>query len=49
MNRAGEYKIKGAARQEGMVTMREDGLTKAAEGLTSLEEVLRITAPDEVQ
>ena len=42
----GEFKIKEAARSEGMRTMREDGLTKALEGLTSLEEVLRVTAPD---
>ncbi|HPN88457.1 MAG TPA: ATPase, T2SS/T4P/T4SS family [Candidatus Omnitrophota bacterium] len=45
--RVGEFKIKHAARQEGMRTMREDGLGKALEGLTSLEEVLRVTAPDE--
>ncbi len=47
MQRAGEYKIKEAGRQEGMVTMREDGLMKAIEGLTTLEEVLRVTAPDD--
>src|SRR3990167_7323371 len=41
--RAGEFKIKGAARAEGMKTMREDGLAKAAAGLTTLEEVLRVT------
>ena len=46
MQRAGEYKIKEVGRQEGMVTMREDGLIKALEGLTSLEEILRVTAPD---
>lgn len=48
MNRAGEYKIKEAARQEGMVTMREDGIKKTCQGLTSLEEVLRVTVADEV-
>lgn len=47
MKKAGEYKIKQASRREGMVTMREDGLAKALEGLTSLEEVLRVTAPDD--
>lgn len=47
LNRAGEAKIKAQARKEGMRTMREDGLTKALEGLTTLEEVLRVTAPDE--
>ena len=30
------------ARQEGMLTMLEDGLFKAAQGLTSIEEVLRV-------
>ena len=45
--RAGEFKIKGAARAEGMKTMREDGLAKAVAGLTTLEEVLRVTAADE--
>lgn len=44
--RATESSIKELARQEGMVTMREDGLQKALEGLTTLEEVLRITASD---
>jgi len=46
LNRVGEVKIKEEARVEGMKTMREDGFAKALKGLTSLEEVLRITAPD---
>jgi len=45
--KAGESKIKAAARAEGMKTMREDGLAKAIAGLTTLEEVLRVTAADE--
>ena len=45
--RAGEFKIKETARAEGMKTMREDGLAKAVAGLTTLEEVLRVTAADE--
>lgn len=32
-----------AARQNGLITMREDGLMKVAEGLTTLEEVHRVT------
>ena len=48
LNRAGEFKIKEAGRKEGMVTMREDGLKKAIEGLTTLEEVLRVTNSDEI-
>lgn len=31
------------ARQQGMITLYEDGLRKVAEGATSLEEVLRVT------
>lgn len=42
-----ELKIKKVGRTEGMVTMREDALKKALDGFTSLEEVLRVTAPDE--
>jgi type II secretory ATPase GspE/PulE/Tfp pilus assembly ATPase PilB-like protein len=44
---AGEPMIKETARKCGMRTMREDGLIKAMQGLTSLEEVLRLTAQDE--
>ncbi len=47
LKRVGELKIKAIGREEGMVTMREDGLQKAVAGHTSLEEVLRVTAPDE--
>lgn len=45
--RASEFKIKEQSRKEGMKTMREDGLAKALIGLTTLEEVLRVTASDE--
>jgi type IV pilus assembly protein PilB len=45
--RAQEHVIKQQARKEGMKTLREDGLDAALKGLTSLEEVLRVTAPDE--
>lgn len=47
LERVGEFKIKELARKEGMSTMREDALRKAAAGLTSLEEVLRVTSADE--
>ncbi|MDP8265470.1 MAG: ATPase, T2SS/T4P/T4SS family [Candidatus Aceula meridiana] len=43
----GEYRLKEAARKEGMITMREDAIYKAAAGLTSIEEVLRVTVSDE--
>jgi len=35
--------IERQARKEGMLTMSEDGFIKAARGLTSIEEVLRVT------
>ncbi|MCK5180373.1 MAG: Flp pilus assembly complex ATPase component TadA [Candidatus Omnitrophica bacterium] len=47
--RASETKLKEVARAEGMQTMREDGVAKVVEGLTTLEEVSRITAPDEAK
>jgi len=34
--------IEKQARQEGMLTMFEDGIFKAAQGITSIEEVLRV-------
>jgi type IV pilus assembly protein PilB len=39
-----EAEIGAVAREEGMCTLREDGLGKVRSGLTSLEEVLRVTA-----
>jgi type IV pilus assembly protein PilB len=41
---APEAEIAAAAREEGMLTLREDGLTKVRAGLTSLEEIIRVTA-----
>ena len=35
--------IKKVALAEGMVTLRDDGLRKAIDGLTTLEEMLRVT------
>ena len=42
--RAAETEIAAIAREEGMLTLREDGVSKVRAGLTSLEEVLRVTA-----
>ena len=41
--RAPEQAIKKAARRAGMRTLFEDGMEKAAQGLTTLDEVLRTT------
>ena len=43
IQRAGAGDIEGQARSEGMLTMYEDGLLKALDGLTTVEEVLRVT------
>lgn len=44
---AQEYEIKQAARGEGMRTLREDGLEKVQQGLTTIEEVLRVSVGDQ--
>ncbi len=44
---AGEHTIKQYARSKGMRTLREDGILKVEKGITSLEEVLKVTAQDE--
>ena len=44
VDRAPEPEIAAVAREEGMLTLREDGVAKVREGETSLEEVLRVTA-----
>jgi type IV pilus assembly protein PilB len=40
--RASEHAIRKVARRNGMVSLMEDGVAKAALGMTSLEEVVRI-------
>ncbi|MFL5834261.1 MAG: GspE/PulE family protein [Solirubrobacterales bacterium] len=44
VSQAAEADIGTAAREEGMLTLREDGLRKVRAGQTSLEEILRVTA-----
>ncbi|MFC1704138.1 GspE/PulE family protein [Candidatus Omnitrophota bacterium] len=44
--RSEDIKIKEAARSEGMITLREDGIKKALAGLSTLEEILKVTASD---
>ncbi|MCX6789834.1 MAG: GspE/PulE family protein [Candidatus Gribaldobacteria bacterium] len=43
LNKSGEREIFAVARKKGMFTMEEDGIIKALEGITSLEEVIRTT------
>lgn len=40
--------IKQKATEEGMVTMRQDGFLKAAQGITSVDEVLRVTLTEKI-
>lgn len=42
VNKATSNKIQEQAKKEGMITMVEDGFIKAAKGITSIEEVLRV-------
>jgi len=46
-DKAEEHKIREEARQQGMFTLREDGLEKARKGIISIEEVLRVTAGEQ--
>jgi type IV pilus assembly protein PilB len=45
--RASEHAIRKAARDAGMRTLLEDGILKAAQGLTTLEDVVRVVAADD--
>jgi type II secretory ATPase GspE/PulE/Tfp pilus assembly ATPase PilB-like protein len=47
LNRAQEHIIKEAAIKEGTRTLRKEGLEMALNGITTLEEVLRVTPADE--
>ncbi|MFH0941191.1 MAG: ATPase, T2SS/T4P/T4SS family [Candidatus Omnitrophota bacterium] len=47
LKRAQESELKAAARRCGMQTLRENGVLKVLEGVTTLDEILRVTAPDE--
>jgi general secretion pathway protein E len=42
-DKASSEEIKAQAIKEGMITLREDGLRKAFEGVTTLSEIIRVT------
>ncbi len=44
---AQEYQIREAARREGMKTLRESGIESAKSGMTTLDEVFRVTVGDQ--
>lgn len=43
LNNSSSVNLIAAARKEGILTMREDGFLKVAQGMTTLEEVYRVT------
>lgn len=47
LKRASSDNITQAARLEGMITMMEEGVDKALQGITTFEEILRVTAHSE--
>ncbi len=47
LDMASESEIAKAALEEGMVTMTQDGILKALEGITSMEEIWRVTGQSE--
>ncbi len=47
LKQASSHVIKEAAVKKGMVTLREDAMRKCAEGLTTLDEVIRVTSGEE--
>ena len=47
LENAQEYKIREEARREGMMTLRENGIENALAGVTTLDEVLRVTVGDQ--
>ena len=47
LENAQEYKILEQARLEGMKTLRESGIGLALEGLTALDEIVRVTVGDQ--
>jgi type IV pilus assembly protein PilB len=46
INQAQEHIVKQKACAEGMKTLRENGISLALEGVTTLEEILKVTAAD---
>ena len=46
LNGASTLELKREAIRQGMKTLRMSGIEKIREGLTTIEEVVRVTAPD---
>ncbi|MDQ2824375.1 MAG: hypothetical protein M3R29_02900, partial [Verrucomicrobiota bacterium] len=48
IKKASGSELKQRAIQDGMITLRQDGWRRVAQGLTTIEEVVRVTQTDEV-
>lgn len=48
LERADDETIKNSALKNNLITMKQDGIAKALAGITSLDEIIRITSRDEV-
>jgi type IV pilus assembly protein PilB len=48
VKKVSDTQIKELALKKGMITLREDGIAKALEGVTTIEEVLRVTQLDKI-
>jgi type II secretory ATPase GspE/PulE/Tfp pilus assembly ATPase PilB-like protein len=46
LRRASSREIRRQAIESGMVSLRQDGWAKACEGVTTIDEVLRVTQED---
>jgi type IV pilus assembly protein PilB len=44
VERASAVAIERVAREQGMVSLRDDGVEKVLQGVTTLEEILRVVA-----
>jgi type II secretory ATPase GspE/PulE/Tfp pilus assembly ATPase PilB-like protein len=44
MSEVGTDDLRAIAQQEGMLTLREDGLKKVEQGITTMEEVIKETS-----
>jgi type IV pilus assembly protein PilB len=47
LERAQEYRVRDQGRLEGMSTLRENGVTLALNGVTTLDEIVRVTVGDQ--
>ncbi len=47
VKKASSYEIKDYAVKNGMITLRDDAIRKVAQGVTTLDEVVRVTTEDE--